>query len=80
MDFLDNYFKYDNDLTVTGLTNTLASLYVSKLFKIKDQNVIILTSTLYEANEFYQNTKNFCDNTYLFPMDDFLTSKALAKN
>ncbi len=78
MDFLDNYFKYDNDLTVTGLTNTLASLYVSKLFKIKDQNVIILTSTLYEANEFYQNTKNFCDNTYLFPMDDFLTSKALA--
>ena len=78
MDFLNNYFKYDNDLTITGLTNTLAGFYVSKLFENKDRNIIVLTSTLYEANEFYRNVKNFCDNTYLFPMDDFLTSKALA--
>ncbi len=78
MNFLKEYFKYDNDLTITGLTPTLASFYVSELFKTKKQNVIVLTSTLYEANELYRDIKNFNDNTYLFPMDDFLTSKALA--
>lgn len=78
MDFLDKYFKYDNDLTITGLTNTLAHIYVSKLFQEKKKNIIVLTSTLYEANEFYSGIKFLNDNTYLFPMDDFLTSEALA--
>jgi len=31
MDFLDKYFKYDNDLTITGLTHELAHIYVEKL-------------------------------------------------
>ncbi len=78
MDFLTNYFKYDNNLTITGLTPTLAHFYVSKLFATKNQNILVLTSTLYEANELYRGIKNFVNNTYLFPMDDFLTSKALA--
>ncbi len=78
MDFLDNYFKYDNNLTITGLTPTLAHFYVSKLFTNQNENVIVLTSTLYEANELYRGIKNFQNNTYLFPMDDFLTSAALA--
>ncbi len=78
MDFLNNYFKYDNDLTITGLTKSLAHFYVSELFKKRQKNLIILTSTLYEANELYSGIKNFEDNTFLFPMDDFLTSAALA--
>ena len=69
MDFLDNYFKYDNDLTITGLTPTLAHFYVSKLFSNQNENVIVLTSTLYEANELYRGIKNFQSNTYLFPME-----------
>ncbi len=78
MDFLDNYFKYDNNLTITGLTHELAYLYVSKLFQTKKQNIIILTSTLYEANEIYNGLKTYQENSFLFPMDDFLTSEALA--
>ncbi len=78
MNFLNNYFKYDNDLTITGLTNPLAYLYITSLFKTKNRNIIVLTSTLYEANEFYRGLKNIEDNTYLFPMDDFLASVALA--
>jgi len=78
MDFLDNYFKYDNGLTVTGLTNTLVQFYVSKLQQIKNKNVIVITSTLFEANQIYTGIKAIQDNAYLFPMDDFLTSEALA--
>ena len=78
MDFLDTYFKYDNNLTITGLTNELAHIYVSKLFQEKNKNIIVLTSTLYEANNLFNGIKPHQENTYLFPMDDFLTSQALA--
>jgi len=78
MDFLDNYFKYDNNLTINGLTNTLAYLYVDRLYQKHQKNIIVLISTLYEANEFFSNLKAINDKTYLFPMDDFLTSQALA--
>ena len=43
MNFLDNYFKYDNNLTIVGLTNELAHLYVAKLFQEKKENIILLT-------------------------------------
>lgn len=78
MNFLDNYFKYDNNLTIVGLTNELAHFYVAKLFQEKKENIILLTSTLFEANQLYSGIKSLEDKTYLFPMDDFLTSQALA--
>ena len=78
MDFLDKYFKYENDLTIMGLTNELAYLYVSKIFQEKKQNIIVLSSTLYEANTFFSGIKNYEKETFLFPMDDFITSQALA--
>ena len=78
MDFLDSYFKYDNNLTVVGLTNTLAYFYVTRLLQKTKRNIIILTSTLFEANQLYSGIKSLEDNTWLFPMDDFLTSQALA--
>ncbi len=78
MDFLDNIFKYDNNLTITGLTNTLAHIYVQKLQQETKKNIIVLTSTLYEANQFFSGLKTLDAKAYLFPMDDFLTSQALA--
>ena len=78
MNFLDNYFKYDNNLTIVGLTNELAHIYVAKLFQEKKENIILLTSTLFEANGLYSGIKSIEENTWLFPMDDFLTSQALA--
>ena len=75
---LDKYFKYENNLTITGLTHELAYLYVSNLFLQKQENIIVLLSTLYEANTFFAGIKNYQQDTYLFPMDDFITSMALA--
>ena len=78
MNFLDKYFKYNNNLVITGLTHELAYLYVSKLFEEKKKNIIVLLSTLYEANTFASGIGNYEKDTYLFPMDDFITSQALA--
>ena len=33
MDFLSKYFKYENGLTVTGLTKELNIFYVLEMFK-----------------------------------------------
>ncbi len=78
MNFLDKYFKYDNNLTITGLTHELAYLYVAQAFKEKKKNIIVLLSTLYEANTFLAGIKTYEKNTFLFPMDDFITTQALA--
>ena len=51
---------------------------MSKIFEEKKKNIIVLLSTLYEANTFFTGIGNYEKNTYLFPMDDFITSEALA--
>lgn len=78
MDFLQNYFKYENGLTVTGLTKELNVFYVFELFKREQKNIVVLTNSLYEANIYYDSLKTYTDEVCLFPMDDFLTSVAVA--
>jgi len=78
MDFLSDFFKIENGLTVTGLTKELNIFYVLNLFNKSDNNILILANSLYEANSYYDNLKTYIDDVYLFPMDDFLTSVAVA--
>ena len=78
MDFLSKYFKYENGLTIAGLTKELNVFFVLELFKKENRNVLILANTLYEANMYYDSLKTYTDDVCLFPMDDFLTSVAVA--
>ncbi|MBQ8659315.1 MAG: transcription-repair coupling factor [Bacilli bacterium] len=78
MDFLSSYFKYENGLTVTGLTKELNVFYVLELFKKENKNIVILANTLFEANMYFDSLKTYTDDVCLFPMDDFLTSVAVA--
>ena len=78
MNFLSDYFKFDNGITLTGLTKELNVFCVVDLFNKCDKNIIILTNTLYEANMYFDSLKTYLDDVYLFPMDDFLTSVAVA--
>jgi len=77
MDFL-NDFNYDNNIVIEGLTKELNIFYVLNLFKKSDKNILIVTSTLYESNMLFTRLKTYLDDVYLFPMDDFLTTVALA--
>ena len=62
----------------TGLTKELKGLLTYKLFVEKNSSIVFLTSSLYEANDYYQIIHDFTDDVLLFPMDDFLTSEAIA--
>jgi len=78
MDFLSNIFSFENKKTIIGLTSELNVFFVLETFKKSDKNVLVLTSTLFEANKIYNSLKTYEENVCLFPMDDFLTSVALA--
>ncbi|MBR6690991.1 MAG: transcription-repair coupling factor [Bacilli bacterium] len=68
---LDGNFVY-------GLTPELKGLFLYKKFKKENKSIVCITSTIYEANKLYQILLNYTDKVSFFPMDDFLTSEALA--
>ena len=67
-----------NATSISGLTNELKAIFVYNKFLKENKSLIFLTSTLYEANIFYQELSNYTTDVVFFPMDDFLTSEALA--
>jgi len=69
--------KFTN-LALTGLTDESFSVLLKELFENKNKNILIVTSSLFEANKIYNNLLNYTDKVSLFPMDDFLTSEAVA--
>ncbi len=80
MDFLDEYFKYDLNTEISGLTEQLNVFYLAKLKNKYNSNIIVLTSTLYEANKIFNSLSSQIDNVLLFPMDDFLSSMMVAQS
>jgi len=77
MDFLDliDDSKYDK---ICGLTKELKCILAYKRFINSNKSLLFLTSTLYDANIYYQILSKYTKDCLLFPMDDFLTSEALA--
>ena len=69
-----------NNVGITGLTNELISFCVSNIYKKSKRDIIIVTNSIYEANILYSFLSKLNNNCYLFPMDDFLTSEALASS
>ena len=78
MNFFKDEFVYDENKEVCGLTKELIAIYILNYFETHDDNIVILTSSLYEANNIYKTLKTYKNDCLLFPMDEFLTSVALA--
>ena len=80
MNYFDNLFdiKDKNNYGVSGLTKELNALYIYNCFIKKNKNILIVTNTVYEANELYIKLLNYTSNVLFFPMDDFITSEAIA--
>ena len=68
--------SYKKGMGITGITDEFFCALVSKLNKTR--NILIVVNSLYEANKIYTSLTNYADKVYLFPMDDFLTSEAIA--
>ncbi len=77
MDF-SNFFNLENGKVTYGLTDELIAFYVAEVFKKWSKNIILVTSNLYESNKLFNTISIHLDNTYLFPMDDFITSQVVA--
>lgn len=78
MNFLNNYFKYQNESEIVGLTSELNIFCILNYFQNTNKSVLILTNTLYEANKYFDSISTYTDDCLLFPMDDFVASVALA--
>ena len=71
-------FNNLENIGITGLTNGFFAVYLSNLLSQKNKNILVVVDSLYEANKLYNEVNNFTNNVFLFPMDDFLTSEAIA--
>ena len=78
MSFFSNILNELDGDSVYGLTSELKGLFLYKKFKKENKSIVCITSTIYEANKLYQILLNYTDKVSFFPMDDFLTSEALA--
>jgi len=78
MDFLADMFNDENNITISGLTDELNIFYVLEKYQRSAKNILVLTSNIYEANKIYEKLSLYTQDAYLFPMDDFIASVALA--
>ncbi len=77
---LNNCFQINkiHNIALAGLTNELFSVYIHQLWNYHEESILIVTPSLYEANQIYESLSNYNSCVNLFPMDDFLTSEAIA--
>ena len=80
MNFFDCLFDVcsSNYYGVSGLNSELNSLYVYNSFIKYRKGMVVVTNSLYEANILFNKLLNYTDRVLFFPMDDFITSEAIA--
>ena len=80
MGLFDQFITVDikKNMGIAGLTDEFFCVYLNNIFVKYGKNILVVVNTLYEANQLYSSLKNYTDSCCLFPMDDFLTSEALA--
>ena len=80
MRFFDNLFEIndDGDYSISGLNKELTCINIYDAFIRNNKGVLVVASSTYIANLMYQTLLNYTDKVLFFPMDDFLTSEAIA--
>ena len=80
MKFFEQIFQIkDNSYYgVSGLTPELNCIYIYNTFLKYNRGMLVVANSLYEANLLYGKLANYTDKVLFFPMDDFITSEAIA--
>lgn len=78
MKFFKDIFKFDlkKNMGLYNLTDEFFCVFLNYLYY--ENNVLVVVNSTYEANKLYSSLSSFNSNVYLFLMDDFLTSEAIA--
>ena len=67
-----------NNIGLYGITNEFFCAYISKLKRTYNKDILILTSSLFEANTIFNSLEKYDNTALLFPMDEFITSESIA--
>ncbi len=80
MKFFKDLINVDlkKDMGIYNLTDEFFCLYLNSISLKDNKNILVVVNSIYEANKLYSILSNYNSNVSLFPMDDFLTSEALA--
>ncbi len=80
MNVLTDLIKIEetDNIKVTGFNNESFCVFLNSLLNKENKSILVVTNSLYEANRIYSSLVNYNESTFLFPMDDFLTSEAIA--
>lgn len=71
-------FSFSDGSIIEGLTSELSVFYILECFRSLNRSIVVVTSNLFDANKLHRSLETYTDQVYLFPMDDFFTSVALA--
>src|SRR5574344_1984496 len=74
-DLFDDIKDKDNIIVAA---DEIKTLYIYNKYISLNKNIIVLTNSLFEATKYYNEIKTYIDDVLFFPMDDFLTSVAIA--
>lgn len=78
----NNLFNFNvNEIKKISITkNEIYNQLLLYIFFSCKKNLLLVFSTLNEANETYNNLKNYIDDVYLFPEDDYIVKSAIASS
>ena len=80
MKFFDELIdlKIEKNMGICNMTDEFFCFLINYINRTNNKNILIVVNSLFEANKLYNSLSLYNRNVYLFPMDDFLTSEALA--
>ena len=78
MDMIFNILNYESGKSISGLTDELSVFCIVNKYRNTKGNILVVTNSVYEANNMYKMINNYTSNVSIFPMDDFITSVAIA--
>ena len=80
MNFYHELIPFDlkKDMGLYNLTDEFFCVLLKAALEKEKKNLLVVVDSLFDANKLYNSLINYDENVYLFPMDDFLTSEALA--
>lgn len=76
----DKLFNFDISSVkrIYSTNNEIYNQLILYMFFSLNKNILLVFSSLNEATTVYNNLKNYVDETYIFPEDDFMTKKSIA--
>ena len=81
MDIFDKLFdfEYKNNTGLVNLTGEFFALYLKRIFNREKRGILVVTPSLYEANNLV-NSFGYNEDVLLFEVDDVLTENAIASS